>query len=285
VIGDEVGPKTPGLQIGARIGPFDNRIDEEFIRAYAEATRDDNPLYSKGKAVPPLAIAARIFEGQLAGVESLLPAEVARSAIGGVHGEHDVLLHRAIVPGEELATFVEAYSARPFKNNVRIVFRHLTLDQREEPVAEQLWTTVFFAASCESAGPDSPDHSFPEEARRHPSERHVVATDGEMARRYAEVSRDFSAHHFDLEAARRSGFDSLFLHGLCTMALCTQAVVRTVAGGDPRRLRRVAVRFTSPAFLDNDLVIQLYEAGTNVYPFEAHCAGAKAISNGRAELR
>jgi hypothetical protein len=42
VIGDELAPKIPGLQIGARIGPFDNRIDEDFIRAYAGAKAISN---------------------------------------------------------------------------------------------------------------------------------------------------------------------------------------------------------------------------------------------------
>ena len=42
----------------------------------------------------------------------------------------------------------------------------------------------------------------------------------DMARHYADVSGDYSEHHFTLEAARRSGFDAPILHGLCTMALC-----------------------------------------------------------------
>ena len=63
-----------------------------------------------------------------------------------------------------------------------------------------------------------------------------ITIDHDMARRYAEVSGDWSEHHFDVEAAVRSGFERPFLHGLCTMALCSQAVVDLVAGGDPARV-------------------------------------------------
>jgi acyl dehydratase len=273
----ERGPDTGSWR---RLGPFDTRIDDGFIRRYAEATCGE----FEGSTTPALAIAARIFEAQLASMEALIPPTVRQTATGGVHGEHDVVVHRPVVAGEPLATFVEPYSARPLRDNVRVVFRHLTVDSSQRPVAEQLWTTVLLGATCEPFGPDTPDHSFPEAARDRPVSNYVMHLDLDMPRRYAEVSRDFSPHHFDIEAARRSGYDSVFLHGLCTMGLCAQAAVRTVAGGDSGRVRRVAVRFASPAFLGHDLDVRFYQAGAHAYVFEAFCAGAKVISNGRVEL-
>jgi acyl dehydratase len=264
-----------------RIGPFDTRIDEAFVHAYAEATCDD----SQGSTPPPLAIATRIFEAQLAGMEALIPGSVRQPATGGVHGEHDVVLYRPVVTGEPLMTFVEPYSARPFRDNVRVVFRHLTVDGSQRPVAEQLWTTVLLGTTCHPYGPVPPGHSFPEDARDRPLSSYVIPLGEDMPQRYAEVSRDFSPHHFEPEAARRSGYDSVFLHGLCTMGLCAQAAVRTVAGGDSGRIRRVAVRFASPAFLDHDLEVQFYEAGAATFAFEAFCAGARVISNGLVELK
>jgi acyl dehydratase len=98
------------------------------------------------------------------------------------------------------------------------------------------------------------------------------------------VSHDWSAHHFDLESARRAGFDYLFAHGLCTMAMCTHAVVAMVADGDSSRVRRVAVRFASPTRLDEDLTVDVYEIDPMRYGFEATCAGAGVIKHGRLEL-
>lgn len=269
----------------ARIGPFDSTIDAAYARGYASAVRAENPRYRDGTAVPPLAIAARIFPGQWAAMDSLVPSALARPPRGGVHGEHDVRFFRPIRVGEPLVTFVERYSARPSKDNARVVTRHLTVDSTEQPVVEQLWTTVLFDTTCEVLGPDTPNHAFPPEARERRLQSSDVMVDEEMTRLYAEVSSDFSAHHFDLEAARSSGFDRLFLHGLCTMGLCAEAVVSGAAGGDPGRILRVAGRFASPAFIGESLRTDVYEAGPGEYAFEAAGAGPTVISHGWVELR
>ena len=130
-----------------------------------------------------------------------------------------------------------------------------------------------------------PRGRVPDDARARLIGTYRVDVDADMARQYAEVSGDWSAHHFDLAAARQSGFDRLFLHGLCTMALCAQGVVQLVADGDPERVRRVAVRFATPTFLGDELQVRVYDAGPLGCAFEADSGGATVITHGRAELR
>lgn len=134
-------------------------------------------------------------------------------------------------------------------------------------------------------GESPPDHTFPEEARARQVGTYTIDVDDDMARRYAEVSGDWSPHHFEVEAARRSGVQRVFLHGLCTMALCAQGIVALVADGDPDRIRRVAVRFAAPTFMGEQLTVRLYEVSTVGYAFEADCAGSNVITHGRVELR
>jgi hypothetical protein len=165
-----------------------------------------------------------------------------------------------------------------------VTLRYVALDGRDEVVAEQWWTTVFLGVTCKQVGSDPPDHAFPETARDQALGTWVTDVDEQMAREYAEVSGDWSAHHFDLEAARRSGFSRLFLHGLCTMALCAQGVISLVTDGDPERVRRVAVRFATPTFLGEQLAVHIFDAGPLGYAFEAESADARVISNGRVEL-
>ncbi len=84
------------------------------------------------------------------------------------------------------------------------------------------------------------------------------------------------------------GLPGVILHGMCTMALCARAVVDELAGGDPNRLRRLAVRFYRPVFPGNDLVTTMYDAGTaggrRVVAFEASSAGKVVVRDGRAEV-
>ncbi|MBL7498091.1 hypothetical protein I6A84_29420 [Frankia sp. CNm7] len=274
-----------GALAGESTGPFPGCLDTDLIRRYAVATGDRSERVRSGLAVPAVAIVTQIWAAQEAGRKALVSEAVLAAASGGVHGEHDVVLHRPLVPGERLRTWVHGFAARPAGRNALVTLRYSTLDERDEVVADQLWTTVYLNATCAAVGSSVPDHAFPAEARRRPVGDYPVAVDAEMPRRYAEVSGDWSDHHFDVAAARRGGFDRPFLHGLCTMALCAREVVGAVAGGDPERVRRVAVRFASPAFVGEDLRVGVYEAGGLGYAFEADCAGVPVITHGRAELR
>ena len=155
----------------------------------------------------------------------------------------------------------------------------------DDGLAVEQWWTTFFPGNdlLADAGPEPPDHTFPDAARAHPVGSRTVHVDLDQPQRYAEVSNDWSAHHFDLESVWRAGFDDLFADGLCTMAMCTHAVVawwRTATrhasagsrcaspphpprrGPDRRRLRDPPTR----------------------YGFEATCAGPAVIKHGRLEL-
>ena len=92
--------------------------------------------------------------------------------------------------------------------------------------------------------------------------------------------------HVDDEFASSVGLPGIIAHGLCTMAMCSQAVIATVAGGDPTRLRRLAVRFAANVFPGNDVVTTVYEAGSadgaRVYAFEAASDGALVVKHGLA---
>jgi acyl dehydratase len=271
--------------LGTRVGPFERRLGEAEVQAFAAATGDPSPRARAGAAVPVVAMATQIWEAQNVAREAAVPSELARAATGGVHGEHDIVVHRPLVPGEALRTWVEAHGSRPAGGNALVVLRYVSLDTADAVVVEQWWSTVYLGTTCAEVGAAAPLHAFPAAARDRPIGEYVVAVDDDMARRYAEVSGDWSAHHFELEAARRSGADRPFLHGLCTMALAAQGVAQVVGGGDPESLRRVAVRFATPLPLGGQLRITLYDAGDEGYAFEAHCGGIPVITHGRAELR
>ena len=279
------GEPEAAVTLGERVGPFAHCLDVDLLQRYAAATRDQAPRARAGKAAPATAIVTSIWDAQNSAREALVSGAIQRAAAGGVHGEHDVLLHRPIVPDEPLRIWVDGWGARPAGRNSRVTLRYVAIDARDEIVAEQWWTTVFLGLTCVPTGSDPPDHGFPDGAREHLVGTWAADVDAAMAHQYAEVSGDWSAHHFDLQAAQRSGFSRLFLHGLCTMALCAQGVVALVADGDPERVRRIAVRFATPMFLGEQLEVQVFDAGPAGYAFEADSAGARVINNGLVELR
>src|SRR4051812_3562002 len=115
-----VGMTDAGVILGARVGPFPGCLDTATIQQYAAATKDPSKRARTGDAVPAVAIVTQIGQAQEAAREPLVSREVQTSASGGVHGEHDVVLHRPIVPGESLRTWVEGYAARPAGRNALV---------------------------------------------------------------------------------------------------------------------------------------------------------------------
>ena len=85
------------------------------------------------------------------------------------------------------------------------------------------------------SGIDAQRAPLPDAARDKPIGSATHHVDEHTARRYAEVSGDWSAHHFDSDAARATGFDFVFNHGLCTTAMCTHRVLDLVGVDDPGR--------------------------------------------------
>ena len=272
------------LNFGTWVGPFEDRFDAVRLRRFAAATDERDPRVRAGEVVPPAAAVTLLWTAQNAGRNALISEEFQRAASGGVHGEHDVVLHRPMARDERLLTWVEGWGARPAGANSVVTLHYVTRDAQDDVVVEQWWSTVWLGVQCSPDGSAAPAHAFPEEARHRVLGSWAADVDDGMARRYAEVSGDWSAHHFDETAARRSGSERPFLHGLCTLALCAQGAVDVVAGGDGDALRRVAVRFAHPMPLGGRLDLQFFDTGTHEVACEARCDGRTVVSNGRAHL-
>lgn len=272
------------LRAGDRVGPFDLPLSPDLVRRFAAATGDPSPLLREGRVVPPSLLATQAYRPQFAAMLELVPERVFSVARSGVHGQHDLYLHRPITSGDALHTVIETGSVRAHGDKLRVALHHLILNEEESLVAEQWWTTVLLGTTAEPTGPDLPDHRFVRAGDSVLVAEEVVRVNDDMVRHYADVSGDYSEHHFTVEAARRSGFDAPFLHGLCTMALCAGVATRTVANGDPASVRRLAVRFAAPAFIGQDLQVEIFERREGGFALEASCEGRPVITNGLVEL-
>jgi acyl dehydratase len=269
----------------ARHGPFTGRLDAQRIAAYAAATGDETAAVLAGEAVPVVFPVILAFDAQQA-ANGDVPAAAWRRARGGVHGEHDIVLHRPLIPNESLDTWSRISAVRTTRAGTQVVLHIEQCDADGRLAVEHWWTTVLLRLhSMANLGSMPGDHRFPESARDNPIGSATQHIDEQVAHRYAQVSGDWSAHHFDIAAARASGFDFVFTHGLCTMAICTHHVLGLVGVADPGRVRRVAVRFSSPTPLGAHLSVNVYGIDDKSFAFEATCAGATIITHGRLELR
>jgi acyl dehydratase len=253
--------------------------------AYAAATGDQTPAVLDGLAVLAVFPVILVFEAQEAARDDL-PAAAWQRARGGVHGEHDIVLHRPLVPDEPLDTWAQISAVRTTRAGTHVVVHLEQTDDDGRIAVEQWWTMVLLGLNgVADLGSMPADHRFPDRARANALGSTTQHLDGQIAHRYAEVSGDWAAHHFDIEVARAAGFDFVFTHGLCTMAICTHRLLDLLDVQDPGRVARVAVRFASPTPLDEELTVNAYGIDQNSIAFEATSRGVTTITHGRLELR
>jgi len=263
------------------------KVDADRARAYAAATNDPNPAYASGTLAPPVFGVVPTWQSMSDALTSMVPPEAFLMI---VHGEQDMHFHRPLAPGQLLATAAEAFSVRVGRSGTRYTMKVLSEDTTTGSLVLEQYVTMFIRGMSdgESAGPDKPEHGFPRGARSQPAGTLTVHVDDNQTYRYKEASGDDNAIHVDPAVASAVGLPGIIVHGLCTMAMTSQAVIAAVAGGDPARLRRLAVRFSRPVFPGTDVVTSLYDAGPvdgrHLYAFEAHSGGELVISNGRAEV-
>lgn len=279
----------PTIHIGRRYGVHEGRVDPDAAVAYALATNDPNPACREGDAVPPLYTVALLLATFVEANSKSVDEGAVTGRTGGVHGEHDVYFHAPVEPGAHLRWEAETHSAHQTPAGVLVTHRLEVTDTDGRPLVEHFWSTLLIGGRTEAAGgPPLADHRFPPQAREHPLATERFAVSRDQTFRYAGASNDHAPMHVDDEAARAVGFPSKFLQGVCTLAMCSGAVVKHAAGGDPLRLRRLAARFASPVFPRAELSVELYGAptadGPAVTVFEARSQGELCISHGRAEV-
>lgn len=279
-----------GLPLDKLGQTYDERvevIDPDRAKAYAAATNDDNPAYTSGKYAPPVFGVVPTWDAMLVAVSDVIPAESLPMI---VHGEQDMHFIQPLVPGMTLRTVAQPFAYRVGGTGTRCTLKvDATTDDGDPVLTEYVTMFVRGLSDGESGGPDKPDHRFPGEAREKPLGEFSVHVDDDQTFRYRDASGDEMPIHVDEDFAKAVGLPGIIAHGLCTMAMCSQAVVKLAADGDPGRLRRLAVRFSNNVFPGNDVVTSLYDAGRTdegrqAVAFEARANDQTAIKNGRAEI-
>jgi acyl dehydratase len=114
-----------------------------------------------------------------------------------------------------------------------------------------------------------------------------VTPDKYVPHRYAGASGDFNPIHIDREFAQAVGLPSNILHGLYGMAQVARAA-QQAAGGDPRKVKRLAVQFRGMGFPEQEIVVtgevKSVEGGRAVIATEAAQGDNRIIRNAEAEI-
>jgi acyl dehydratase len=114
-----------------------------------------------------------------------------------------------------------------------------------------------------------------------------VTPDKYLPHRYAGASGDFNPIHIDPDFAKQVGLPGNILHGLYSMAQVARANTAAV-GGDPRKLKRLAVQFRGMGFPEQEITVSgtvsEVRDGRLVIDTVAEQSGNQIIRNAQAEL-
>jgi acyl dehydratase len=260
------------------------KVETARTVAYAAATNDTNPRHTSGELAPPVFAVVPIWEAMTTAVAKVTPPEVIMRV---VHGEQDMVFHRPLVPGQLLRSRAAPIGVQVRPSGTTLVVKTESRSEDGELVNEQ-WMTSFFrgVSEGEGAGEAPTEHKLTAEVKgTGPLSEVTYRLDEDQTFRYADASGDHMPIHLDENVARAVGLPGIIIHGLCTMAFCSRAVIDEVAGGDPARLRRLAVRFSRPVLPGQEITTRFYDAGSGRYGFETvNPEGEAVVKDGLAEV-
>ncbi len=262
--------------------PVEAAVTLEALQKYARACDHDNPFFFDerrpgGVIAPPMFGVVPIWQ---AIVKVVTDPEVGADLLRLVHGEHEVEFAAAMRPGDTITSSATIRSITAGATGETMAIAVTAVNQRGETVQNTVFTAFIRSVGSGRADSGSPEQ---EPARGEPLAAVSQPIAADQTFRYAEASGDVNPIHLDANIAKMAGLPGIIVHGLCTMAFCSKALIETVCGGDPRRLRRLRVRFVRPVLPGQTITTRIWAgqetAERKLFEFET------VNPNGRAVIR
>jgi acyl dehydratase/putative sterol carrier protein len=254
-------------------------VDRAETLAYAEATDDGNAAYRGANAVAPPMFHVRPILAVM--MKAATDPELGLDLLRLVHGEHAMRFHRLLRHGDILDLRGELRSIEE-KSSGRVA--NFGLYGFVDGKLAMEGTTTYFVRGKKRPDDKKEAPAAPVEPPPPPDLEIVQVVTDDQALRYATVSGDNNPIHTDEAVARSAGLPRTILHGLCTMAFAQRDLVDHLAGGDPGRLRALAVRFARPVVPGDTRTLRVWGRSGDVAFETRNAAGEVVIANGRASI-
>lgn len=276
----------PRRALGHVFPEHTSSYDERDLALYAlgVGAEDLRFVYEKADgfaALPTFAVVpalrdglARLARGENAPGLSYGPEQV-------LHGEQLTELRRPLPPRARLvhrARIEELWD----KGRMAVVVTAIETSDDDGPLAYHEVTTFVRGAGGWGGerGPARAEHAPPDRAPDAVREQAVGRTQALLYR----LSGDTNPLHVDPAAAKAFGFERPILHGLCTFGFAARHVIEAMAGGDPRRLRSIRVRFSDVVYPGDTLVTEMWDEGEGRIVFRTKARGRTVLSNAMVQL-
>jgi acyl dehydratase len=209
---------------------------------------------------------------------------------GAVHVLQDSRFHRPIRAGDALRTRARIAHVALTSAGVLATSCVETLDRATGSPVVTTWTGAMFLRDTLEGAPAATGEAPPAlrkdaDVTAASPQRLAIETSPGLAHRYSECAAIWNPIHTERRAARAIGLPGIILHGTCIWALAGQALIHAAAGGDPRRLRRLAGRFKGMVLPGDRLELAFGRESATAWQFAVRTPrGELAITHGVAEV-
>jgi len=270
--------------------PITTEVTLEALQKYARAYNDDNlayfePLAMGGIIAPPMFNAVVTW---LPLITAISDPELRVDLMRLVHRSQDMRFFAPIRPDDRISASATIVSIESSAVGEIITIGLDALNQQRQMVSRTSFTALIRGRS-ERDTPAQVRSPGSTAASREPVLTASQTIGRDQALRYADASGDRNPIHLDNAVARMAGLPGIIVHGLCTMAFTSKVIIDHLCGGNPARLRRLAVSFSRPVF-PGDLITTIVwrendRDGVMCFSYETHKrSGVAVIRNGIAEL-
>ena len=267
--------------IGKDFGPFPFSYTWKDTALYAlgaGATPDelDLLLETRGPKVLPTFSVAVVVEALSASLAAL-----KGNYLTLVHGGQKCVMHRAVPSEGTLNTTAKVRALYDKGKGALAIYDTHTVDEKGEPVFDTEWH-IFYRGEGGfggERGPDAPSHQPPDRA---PDATTDMPTQPTQALLYRIASGDLNPIHSDPAVAAKAKFDKPILHGLCTFAHASRAIINLCCDGDADRLKHIEGRFSKPVFPGDTISTDVWKIADGEVYYVSRVNDKAVITLGRA---
>ena len=280
--------------LGKTYPSITSTVTLEAMQTYARACNDTNPRYFDA-AVPGGIVAPPMFAvvvTWLSAITALTDTELQADLLRLLHVAQDIEFLAPIHAGDTIVSTARIAAIETHQSGQTMALELHAHDARGAPVTRIVFTALIRGRRAAVLPSEArPDEAGAADAGVSGAPVATVAQtiDRDQTVRYAEASGDRNPIHVDPNVAKMAGLPGIIVHGLCTMAFTARAIVDCVCGGDPVRLKRLAVSFARPVLPGDTITTRIWPAGDreNRHAFTfatTNPAGLVVIRGGLADV-
>ena len=245
--------------INKDFGECQYEISKEKVKEFLLAIKADPEKFKSGITPPTF---GAVFQSELL-AKILFDKELNLNLKKLVHGEQEFIYHKHAYVGDSIKSkgFIENIFEK--KGHDFVVFKVLSYNSEDKLLVEAKWTfiirggndkefSLFEKLSIGLLSFFSPKANSPK-VKLKENPHYEILTDNQIAmrvlidkympQRYAGASGDFNPIHLDFELGKQVGLGGNILHGMATMALAGNLILKAKPAEDLKIFR---TRFSAP---------------------------------------